>query len=355
MQHPDEGTIHSWLDGALSAEEATRVESHVSECASCAAAVAEARGFIAASSRILTALDDVPRGVVPTIPAKRRDFRVVWRAAAAVLIVAGGSFVVMREGGPDVRVAAKEMTATSMPEDQATTAQTTPPAATEKAESLREAGTPASADAATTAPAPAPPAVASANRAETRRSGLSGGADPGRAKVSVAEVVAATGAAAVATPPEALRMQMNEAPEIDAGPLKVVKVERALGSRRTTYQPTASELVTLIEPEVDTTLAGRIVLRGSVGAVTSAQPERRAAGAVTQRNTESAKAPAPPPPPSPMMDSKAGAAFMAATNTITWIESRTGKTLTLSGNVSVERLQEIRKRIERERAARTSN
>jgi hypothetical protein len=49
--------------------------------------------------------------------------------------------------------------------------------------------------------------------------------------------------------------------------------------------------------------------------------------------------------------SQAGTAFTAATNTITWTEPKTGKTLTLSGNVSVERLQEIRKRIEKERAS----
>ena len=70
MQHLDEGTIHSWLDGVLSAEEAARVEAHVKDCAQCQAAVAEARGLIAASSRILTALDNAPRGVIPALPAE---------------------------------------------------------------------------------------------------------------------------------------------------------------------------------------------------------------------------------------------------------------------------------------------
>ena len=60
MQHLDEGTIHAWLDGALSADEAARAEAHVASCSACADAVAEARGLIAASSRILTALDNVP-------------------------------------------------------------------------------------------------------------------------------------------------------------------------------------------------------------------------------------------------------------------------------------------------------
>ncbi|HEX7596331.1 MAG TPA: zf-HC2 domain-containing protein, partial [Gemmatimonadaceae bacterium] len=67
MQHLDEGTIHSWLDGALGPEEAAQVEAHVKECSQCAAAVAEARGFIAASSRILTALDNAPHGVIPAV------------------------------------------------------------------------------------------------------------------------------------------------------------------------------------------------------------------------------------------------------------------------------------------------
>src|ERR1700694_4380517 len=85
MQHLDEGTIHSWLDGALSADEAARVEAHIKECPQCAAAVAEARGFIAASSRILTALDNAPRGVVPVAAPKKRVDPTVWRVAATLL------------------------------------------------------------------------------------------------------------------------------------------------------------------------------------------------------------------------------------------------------------------------------
>ena len=60
MQHLDEGTIHAWLDGALSPDEAAAVERHAAECAACSALVAEARGLVAASSRILTALDAAP-------------------------------------------------------------------------------------------------------------------------------------------------------------------------------------------------------------------------------------------------------------------------------------------------------
>ena len=67
--HPDEGTIHAWLDDALPAAEAAALERHVAGCAECAAAVAEARGLIAASSQILARLDRVPVGVLPAAGA----------------------------------------------------------------------------------------------------------------------------------------------------------------------------------------------------------------------------------------------------------------------------------------------
>jgi hypothetical protein len=91
--HIDEGTIHAWLDGALDAERARAVEEHVRQCARCGEAVAEARGLVAASSRILGALDDVPAGVIPKQAPVKKHKR-VWRAApwvtgiAAVLMAA---------------------------------------------------------------------------------------------------------------------------------------------------------------------------------------------------------------------------------------------------------------------------
>lgn len=111
MRHPDEGTIHAWLDGALPPGEGAALEAHVAGCAACAAAVAEARGVLAAASRILSALDSVPGGVIPEAPMSsgaraavrqrtvRRRFRELrvstgaWRVAAAVLVLAGGSWL----------------------------------------------------------------------------------------------------------------------------------------------------------------------------------------------------------------------------------------------------------------------
>ncbi|MEO6446661.1 MAG: zf-HC2 domain-containing protein [Gemmatimonadaceae bacterium] len=65
MEHVDEGQLHAWLDGELSSEERGRLEGHIAECAECGALLAEARGIVAASSRIISRLDDVPGGVIP--------------------------------------------------------------------------------------------------------------------------------------------------------------------------------------------------------------------------------------------------------------------------------------------------
>ena len=96
-EHLDEGVVHAWLDGQLSGPDAARIEAHIAGCAACAAIVAEARGFIAASSRILTGLDGVPARVVPQSRTRTRVWQV--RAAAAVLIVALGAAAVLRDAG----------------------------------------------------------------------------------------------------------------------------------------------------------------------------------------------------------------------------------------------------------------
>jgi hypothetical protein len=105
-KHIDEGTLHAWLDGALGPEESARVEAHVASCAACGAAAAEARGLVAAASRILTALDDIPAGVAPgghgaggtpRLSLSRRRWT-GWplRAAAAIIFVAAGSLAVVQ-------------------------------------------------------------------------------------------------------------------------------------------------------------------------------------------------------------------------------------------------------------------
>ena len=111
--HVDEGTMHAWLDGALPADVSRTIEAHVATCEKCAAAAAEARGLIAASTRILSALDDVPGDVVPaaarSVPASLdatsaasrhvRSTRTVraYASIAAVAAIAVGLTLVARE------------------------------------------------------------------------------------------------------------------------------------------------------------------------------------------------------------------------------------------------------------------
>lgn len=128
MQHPDEGTIHAWLDGALPPDEGRAIEEHAAECPSCAAAIAEARGMIAGSSRILAALDAVPGGVLPStetftalgsdraaaLPRHQWWQSVPLRAAAAIVLVGSVSWMATRSGvHRDVSIAPEVVTASA--------------------------------------------------------------------------------------------------------------------------------------------------------------------------------------------------------------------------------------------------
>jgi hypothetical protein len=98
MPHPDEGLIHAWLDGELDDAEGARVEALVESDAQWAAAAAEARGLIAASARIVGALDRVPANVIPkAAPARPASRRWVWRVAAVLALMAGSAVVLEHE------------------------------------------------------------------------------------------------------------------------------------------------------------------------------------------------------------------------------------------------------------------
>jgi hypothetical protein len=160
MRHLDEGTIHAWLDGALSAEAEQKAEAHAARCTECAVAVADARGLIAASTRILTALDDVPAGVIPVgdraAPAlgRPRQRWVTWsvRVAASILVVGTGTVLVLRRGVDEgrVQVAAKSEAASSSP---------AAPAANEDAQRQESTATLPAAQAAVPPPPPVPAAT----------------------------------------------------------------------------------------------------------------------------------------------------------------------------------------------------
>ena len=134
MQHLDEGTIHAWLDGALAPNEASAAEAHVQSCEECARAVAEARGLIAASSRILGALDDVPAVQNTTgalsLPAARLRRRPSWLrrggigyAAAATALLAVGTTLVWSRMSPDTAMDARVTANEAAPAPVAATSQ----------------------------------------------------------------------------------------------------------------------------------------------------------------------------------------------------------------------------------------
>lgn len=66
--HPDEGTIHAWLDRQLDDTSAATLEAHLQRCDECAERVAEARGLIAGASRIVASLDDPSHAAAPRDP-----------------------------------------------------------------------------------------------------------------------------------------------------------------------------------------------------------------------------------------------------------------------------------------------
>ena len=103
-QHPTDGTIHAWIDGELDATDSARLNAHATECARCAARIAEARGLVAGATRVIGLLDDMPLPLmrpeaqpiaISVAPARGSVWRMLrvtpTRAAiAAVLIVAVG-------------------------------------------------------------------------------------------------------------------------------------------------------------------------------------------------------------------------------------------------------------------------
>ncbi len=100
MSHVDEGLIHAWLEDQLPPDEAQRVEQLVATDAAWRAAAVEARGLIAATARVIGALDSAPSVVAGATARTEWTGRTgrtgsswarkPWmRVAAAVVLVAG--------------------------------------------------------------------------------------------------------------------------------------------------------------------------------------------------------------------------------------------------------------------------
>ena len=399
MQHLDEGTIHSWLDGALAPDEAAQVEAHVGECPECAAAVAEARGFIAASSRILTALDNAPRGVIP-VAAPRRVDPIVWRVAATLLVVAAGTLAVFRNGGRNAEISSTSadsnattitVVAPAVPgrdESAKTTAETAPPITrsenlprnaaiasaqptvkpTEKSVERRRATDAVGATKQTLAaappsisdfekaraPAPQPNMPARENAAAGQVSGVAGGqispssgyvnAEPAPPRILI------RGSSSLLTARDSVTA---------VTPLKIVGTRRQIGARVTLYEVAPNDTVTLTElmstqlEAVVTTAMPTVPQEGRGAKSSAAAAPQRADAAVanpqdSQREAVGAVAqPRAPSAPAPVT----GIETANGVTTITWKDATSGSVLKLSGRIPAAQLQLIKFRIEQERAA----
>jgi hypothetical protein len=384
MQHLDEGTIHSWLDGALSAEEAARVSAHVEECPQCAAAVAEARGFIAASSRILTALDNVPRGVAPAGErAKPRNWA-AWRAAAAVLVVALGSFAVLSERMGTDR-SRSEMAATGARSRAADVAADSPSGVTVPSATLPANDMPT----AKVLTKPATPVRAAKPSAFGK---IEDQAAQGQEKASASAVVSSSaavadvrpearadkvalqnfGAAPMKAPAEPLSGQVAGVASsvhvagaamggVPAGPtsIRVVGTPRVIGEKRTLYELAPGDTVLLAEVlnvqlnSVVVTALG--TTRVAQSADTSGGRQIRLRGAssrpVASDSQRSNAAPSPAAaPPVPASAPPPAVETLNGVTTLTWTDPASGNTMKLSGRHSAGELIEIRRRIEQLRA-----
>jgi len=387
MQHPDEGTIHAWLDGALSADEAARVEAHVKDCQQCEAAVAEARGFIAASSRILTALDNAPRGVIPAAAPKRRIDPMVWKIAATLVVVATGTFAVLNSRSSEDRASRGVFTASQQSEAAsarsiADSATPTTPAADEAATANRSVAPTVSAPTEGRSAKASPGAVGGvAGESAPRQSAADlSRAAPGRSEVAQRRDLAkaptreqsfsAGAPAPLPAPPPAVAAQkvaesrVAEAVDLSAKmdaaaeaptALPVVGRRRDIGQTITLYEVTPDDTVTLTEP-MNVELGSVVVTRAATQAPTDGKQaravERAAAGNQAAPQSTAAAAPAPPPPTPSSPSFTEGA---NGSNTLTWTDPKTGLTNRLTGRHTRAELEQIRRRIERVKAAATDS
>lgn len=331
MQHPDEGKFHTWLDGEASIEEAASIEAHVAECGECSTKVAEARGLLAASSRIVSALDFVPSGVIPTAAPKQRAWyaRAELRAAAAVMVVAGASFFVMRDRG-DVatmdRIMSSPTAASSAEADAKPNAVPEPRA--EVAASAPANGT-----------APAPVAARQTQRAQTGDA-----RSERRGPVPTVSAPQANEAPALSAKVEGVREMNNPNPRSDSLARRTRSLD--LGQVVVTGVATGAaegKIQDLRKVRSDTTEAGaRTVFEVSPGVeVTLTDTPVAAFDSQMRQRKAMASTAAPPPPP---VAAQRDAAQSAPINSITWIDKR-GHRMSLAGPLPKERLELLRQRL----------
>lgn len=311
--HPEEGTLHAYIDGELARVEAATLELHVAECARCAAALAEARGLVAAASRAISALDTAPSAAAaagsPTItsaPAAPRRaawppiFRVPYARAAALLLLAGGTAVVIN------RLATSEAEIRPRAESSLTDAASMDERAASVAPTVRA-----------TVAQSANPAPTAAGRDLSARGAVGGAASAAQKSAASARVSADAAddgvrALALAPPPAAAP---SPSPRLEQRPEAIVLSEAAAPATRVTRFRTKDGIVlTLTEEPLRTSFAEETnVARPAAGRI---GPQAAAAQMPT-----------------------------AVVNSYRWSSGEQGRAYTLTGLMSITELEAAAKRL----------
>lgn len=330
-QHPEEGTLHAYIDGELSRGAAAELEQHVAECAACSAALAEARGLVAAASRVITTLDAAPSSAaksaapvagVPVAPvhraARRPVFRFPYARAAALLLLAGGTAFVFDRAGTSTRgrsTEAESVTADAAAgSDLAATAPVEAPTPPATAPLQRREPTPV---AATRSPGAASPSAIETTRAEFTVRGVAGGTvtkeaalpptDPSIAERRDAAPEPARQAALSAAPPPPARMTSLAQERALAGGVHLVPTV-------VQYRTREGIIVTLTE-----------------------EPLRMIFAEESLATQQSASQPA--------QQRMAAAAAAPPVNSYRWSSAERGKSYTLSGPLTVAELEALSRRL----------
>jgi hypothetical protein len=166
-----------------------------------------------------------------------------------------------------------------------------------------------------------------------------------KSDVSTTRTLNKSAEAPVSAPSAALATTEGSEYATSEQPLKIVRVDSTSLERRTVFEVAPNETVTLVERVASSA--------GEVGRVTVTGAASAAAGASVPVSADSRRVMSTPAARANITaaPSQATPGFANTEQTIEWKDPATGRVLRLTGRFPPERLQEIRKRIERQRAA----
>jgi anti-sigma factor RsiW len=133
MSHVDEGTLHAYLDAELPSGERAALESHLAQCATCRAQLAEERALLERSTALLGSTRPLDRALPPfeqvrRAPRRRWYMPTGFAWAASLLLAVGFGYYLSEQVAPHPQPAAVDRTAVASLEAD-TILENVPPAA----------------------------------------------------------------------------------------------------------------------------------------------------------------------------------------------------------------------------------